>query len=153
MQTQLKQEGYEEVNSLFQRLSHIDEQNLLEVVARPVKNDTRRAFETETDPWGKPWVNQDSKTYNHLDSASHVMQGSLYSVITGKVANVGVTAVSDTGYLYPAVHQYGSKKKSGRGSNIPKRAFFPIDENENLAPETNKKIDKALDGFIDGVLR
>jgi len=151
--------GFDETGKALDKLAYLETKELLEAVANPIENATKEAFQTETDPWGTPWVNQTSKTYNHLQSKFDPdpkkrdkgadMFGSLYSIVTGESARVGTNAVSEDGYLYPAVHQFGSKKSKGPGANIPKRAFLPIDENEELAPDVENEVDEVLDMFLE----
>lgn len=149
MQLNIDLKGVEELNKKMKTLASLDENDLLEGVANPIENSVRDSFANETDPWGNAWVKQDSPTYNHLDSESHNMQGSLHSKVNKGNVSVGFNAVSEDGYNYPAVQQFGSKKESGRGSNIPARAFMPVDIDGNLEPSVEAEIIESVTDLIE----
>ena len=149
MQLKLDLKGIETLNQKIKTLASLDEKALLEGVANPIENSIRDSFENKKDPWGKSWVKKDSPTYHHLDSESHNLQGSLHSKINKTNVTVGFNAVSKDGYNYPAVHQFGSVKSSGRGSNIPARPFMPVDINGNLEPKVEDEIIESVTDLIE----
>ena len=148
----INQDDLSKIKKSFKNLEKLDESQLLEAAARPIENSTRDSFEDEKDPWGNSWANQSSKTYNHLDSTDHNLQGSLHSTVNSGKVTVGFNAVSDKGYPYAAVHQFGSKKSSGRGSNIPARPFMPIDIDGNLEPTVEKEIIENIEDFLEELI-
>jgi phage gpG-like protein len=134
----------DDLYKLQQLQNKLNDNELLEIIARPIENTTRDSFASETDPWGKPWVNQDSPTYHHLDSTSHNMQGSLHSKVNrDKSVEVGFNAISKDGFPYPAVHQFGSK--DGR---IPQRAFMPVDSDGKLETGLKKDILEDIEEWL-----
>ncbi len=57
------------------------------------------------------------------------------------------------GFAYGLMHQFGSKAPAGAKGHIPARPFLPIDNNGNLAPKTNKAINKFLDKKIEDAIK
>ena len=144
MQLKVDLTGVKELNKKLKDLSNLSENDFLEGVGNPIQNSIRDSFENETDPWGNAWVNKDSKTYHHLDSTSHNMQGSLHSKVNKSSVSVGFNAVSAQGYNYPAVHQFGTKD-----GKIPARPFMPVDINGNLEPRVQADIIKSVGDLIE----
>jgi phage gpG-like protein len=64
--------------------------------------------------------------------------------------NSTVTVGSDRAYA--AVHQLGSKKKTGRGSGIPARPFFPVLDGK-LTAIARKKIDDVARAKVAHLLK
>lgn len=148
MQFKADLKGLEPLEKKLKYLSDITEDELLEGVAKPIMSATIESFANETDPWGNPWVKQDSPTYNHLDRTDN-MKSSLSSKVSKGSVHVGLGAVSKDGYNYPAVQQFGSKKESGRGSNIPARAFMPVDIDGNLEPSVEADVIESVTDLIE----
>lgn len=53
---------------------------------------------------------------------------------------------------YGAVHQLGSAKKSGRGSGIPARPFFPVTSDGQMTSQAADAIEEAVKIVIDGAV-
>ncbi|WP_324171996.1 phage virion morphogenesis protein [Sulfurimonas sp.] len=159
MQVKIDVKGMKQFQNKLNEIAKLSELQLLECVSSPIMEATQIAFETETDPWGNPWENTQSKTFHHLDSAENPhnsndtgMRNDLHATVNSKKeVVVGFSVVSDGGYAYPAVHQFGSKKSSGRGSGIVARPFLPVDIDGNLAPEVKKDIEKNLNSLLESV--
>lgn len=70
-----------------------------------------------------------------------------------KVTNAHAEVGSDRPYA--AVHQYGSRKKRGRGGGIPPRPYWPITggaENPKLTPKAEEAVASAAQRRIDAML-
>lgn len=148
MQFDVNITGLDAYKKKLTEIAKLSEVQLIEVVARPIENSVQDAFESETDAWGNPWVNQDSKTYNHLNKTDS-MHGSLHSKVNSKrEAVVGINAVSESGYNYPAVQQFGTKDEK-----VPARPFFPIDLDGNLAPDVEQDIEEGLNDLLESVFK
>ena len=75
------------------------------------------------------------------------------SIHVGAVGNDSVEVGSPK--VYAAVHQFGSKKKTGRGSGIPPRPYFPIDgkpDSARFTPRAEQAVENALRRMIDPTL-
>jgi phage gpG-like protein len=109
----------------------------------------KRAF---SDPGVRPatWKAR-KREYSH---AILRRSGDLWKSIHSEV--VGADAV-DVGSpkIYAAVHQFGSKKKSGRGSGIPPRPYFPIvgkPKQARFTQRANAAVAGALRRQLDAIL-
>lgn len=83
----------------------------------------------------RPWPAKKDGTPSNLKKS-----GLLWHSFHLTVTRAGATLSNPTPYA--AVHQFGSAKKSGRGSGIPARPFFPI-QNGRLTPAASDLIGKA----------
>ena len=154
MQLKVDLTGIKELQKKLKDLSNLSENDLLENVAYPVMEATEKSFERETDPWGKAWVNKDSKTFHHLDSMQNPnpkaraesgdMKGSLHSTVNKGSVYIGFPNVSQGGFAYPMVHQFGTKD-----GKIPARPFMPVDINGNLEPRVQADIMQSVGDLIE----
>jgi phage gpG-like protein len=56
---------------------------------------------------------------------------------------------------YAAVHQFGSRKRRGRGSGIPARPFFPVrgtPTNARFTPKARDAVNRAIRRKVDSIL-
>lgn len=91
-----------------------------------------------------PWPERKKPAPNPLLIKSGTLRQSIH------VKQEGTTTVRiGTPVKYGAVHQLGSAKKSGRGSGIPARPFFPVDASGQLSGEAKSQIDDAVKQIID----
>lgn len=92
-------------------------------------NITSKSFDNESSPLGTPWhpLAKSTQAYKAKHGGNKILQSKTPQMATSLIAQtddhsvvVGVNAVSDKGYFYPQVHQFGS-------SRVPARPFFPIE--------------------------
>ena len=118
-----------------------------------LKGSIERSFEEEKSPFGVPWTPLKAATLKakaKKAERSSILQssGSLADYWVVQASPTEVTVSNNTVKDYGAVHQFGSKKTSGRGSGIPARPFLPIDSNHNMEPGAQNIILKYLDDEI-----
>ncbi len=109
----------------------------------PLKASTTRAYALKNSTGGK-----NLQRYNKLvtNKKPLVDTGALSNIFV-KADNTSVTvgtSATSRGYPYPAVHQFGSNKESGRGSGIPARPFLPINKEGQMPEVVQKQIVKYL---------
>jgi phage gpG-like protein len=111
---------------------------VLEAMGLQLVSLTKRAF-TDESLRAKSWPPRKKPAPHQLLRKS----GSLWQSI--RIAAIGsdsVTVGSDR--IYAAIQQFGSAKKSGRGSGIPARPFFPFATPESkMAAFAQEKIRKV----------
>ncbi|NQT91948.1 MAG: phage virion morphogenesis protein [Lentisphaerae bacterium] len=75
------------------------------------------------------------------------------SLYAGEVTNTSIVVGSPK--VYAPVHQFGSRKKTGRGSNIPPRPFFPTigkPPNARLTPRAGRAVRNAARRQVNAAL-
>lgn len=153
---QIKAIGLTDIEKTLKTLENktAEIQPLLKELANHLQNTVEESFETQTSPDGKKWnpikkamhKNYKLGTSKILYRTGH-MQGSLQSRVYKKSLTVGLNATSNS-YLYPLVHQFGNKKKSGRGSGIVARPFMPIKANGEIYNQTQKELEEILSDYL-----
>ncbi len=115
---------------------------------------TEEVFDNEGSFDGVPWdrladstveaKGHDKKLWGRdsKDESAGKMQESLGSRSDGGKAIVGLNAVSDDGYTYPAVHHFGSNK-------VPARPFLPFNEDKKLHSEAEEEIIRIVKEFLE----
>ena len=95
-------------------------------IARYVHRETMRRFETETDPWGRPWAPLKPATLaRRRHGGSRILQdtgrlkGSFHWRVTLDAA------VVRAGVRYAAYHQFGTRSRSTGRQIIPPRKMLP----------------------------
>jgi phage gpG-like protein len=120
-----------------------DKRPVLEAMGEELKSLTERAFTDESlrpKPWparagtkfGRKYSKSGKEIRTVVNSRSGVEEHQLlrksaalwHSIRISRLTNELVMVASDR--KYAAIQQLGSKKKSGRGSGIPARPFFPF---------------------------
>ncbi len=112
-------------------------------------NATDEAFDNESSFDGTPWERLadstvEAKGHSRKLYADGDMRDGLTGDSDGGKAIVGLNAVSDDGYTYPAVHQFGSNK-------VPARPFLPFDEDKKLHSEAEEEIIRIVKEFLEEV--
>jgi phage virion morphogenesis protein len=114
-------------------------------IATEVLQVAEDAIDDETSPWGQPWQPLTAATLkykknqsgNILEESGALKQG-LFIEHTNDSATIGTNVRSDSGYPYPAVHQFGS-------DNVPARAFLPFnDQGDDIPAELRADILEIL---------
>ena len=111
---------------------------VLRAMGQAVVNIARRAF---GDPSLRPspWLARKKSTSKPILVQSGLLKRSpRVTDVTDSYVKVG------TDRPYAAVHQFGSKKKKGRGSGIPPRPYFPLSGIPEKATLTRKAEDAML---------
>lgn len=145
--------GLDEINKSLDSLAKKtnDTGPLLRELANHLKNTIEESFEKETSPDGHEWspikFRKDDASPDRILYDSGNMQKRLYSRVDKESLTVGLNATSK-GYEYPLVHQFGSQKKSGRGSGIVARPFMPIRLDGSLYKETEKELDEIIADYF-----
>lgn len=133
---------------------------------------TRRTFETSTDPWGRRWapnapatiaafLRRGSGNFSKKDGrlsakgAGRVMAkrpligesrflsgSSLGYSVAGQTLTVGSSA------LYAAIHQLGGKAGRGHKVTIPARPFLPATAAGVLAPEAARTVIDTIQEYL-----
>lgn len=125
-----------------------DKKPLHEAMGLTIVSRTKRAF-TDESLRPAPWAarNPPTGTWSLLRKSGALWQ----SIRITEVTNDHVTVGSDR--KYAAVHQFGSSKKSGRGSGIPARPFFPFTKEKKLTPEATTAVERVLKAKISAILK
>jgi phage virion morphogenesis protein len=137
------------LDAVNERLKHIYDRtgNLrpaLAEVGNVLKTEIEDSFERSASPFGQKWapLKRPKKSGKPILIESGQLVGRWNVAIGANSVKVG------TNLPYAAVHQYGSKKTKGRGSNIPARPYLPIDSNNNIEPKTEKMIVDTIEEYI-----
>jgi phage virion morphogenesis protein len=129
-----------------------DTQPLMEELGNHLKNVIEESFEAEASPAGVKWTpikfrKNDPHPEKILYAHGKLQEGTDYKA-TNKSVVVGVYAKAN-GYQYPIVHQFGSLKKSGRGSGVVARPFMPIKVNGELYEKTQKELEQIVEDYFE----
>ncbi len=148
---QITVHGDEEIEKLFARLTSPQFSEMLGYIGGHLESSTNQRFADEKDPLGNAWQEWSEKY-------ARTRHGGQRKLMSGRNASgepsqnlhrsfswqiKGGTLVFGTNVTYAAVHQFGSKKKSGRGSGIPARPFLGINDHDR------KEIREIVEEFID----
>jgi len=150
---QIEVEGLDGIKKSLGELSKktTDVKQLLSELANHLKNAVEESFEKETSPDGIKWspikFRKSDATPGRILYDSGNMQKRLYSRVDNESLTVGLNATSN-GYEYPLVHQFGSQKKSGRGSGIVARPFMPIKSNGSLYEKSEKELEEIIADYF-----
>ncbi|MFZ4764431.1 MAG: phage virion morphogenesis protein [Roseimicrobium sp.] len=104
----------------------------------------QRAFD---EPGLRParWSRRKSGGSHPLLVKSGTLRQSIHvQLVSGDTARVG------TPVIYAAHQQLGSAKTSGRGSGLPPRPFFPVDDQGGLTRLAQERIGRAIERLIAG---
>jgi phage virion morphogenesis protein len=125
---------------------------LLLELANHLKNTIEESFANETSPDGHSWspikFRKDDESPDRILYDSGNMQKRLYSRVNKDSFTVGLNATSH-GYEYAPIHQFGSKKKSGRGSGIVARPFMPIRLDGTLYEKSEKELEEIIADYFE----
>ena len=123
-----------------------DKRPVLEAMGQAVVSLAKRAFKSPA-LRPTPWAARKKDYPKPILMRSGDLWQSLH---VGEASNDSVTVGSPKEYA--AVHQFGSKKKTGRGSGIPPRPFLPFNglpDNATLTPQADKAIAAAARRMVD----
>lgn len=125
----------------------------MEEIGRTLANKAEEAFQTETDPWGRPWEKLSEATIARRrgdGSSLRILQdtGGLASSVTWSSgpdwAEVGAAKI------YAAIHQFGGQAGRGKKTTIPARAYLPFNERGDLPPTVQVEVLDILRGHLEG---
>lgn len=163
------------LNNLSKTLSKTEMKNTMATIGGMVRNEIEESFEEERSPWGEKWKPLKTVSYHLGYSISkgkktHTKKGK-QSVGFGKYiggkkllresgnladrwsvradnssVEVSGNAKSKKGFVYGAVHQWGSTK-------VAARKFLPIDERGELEPRLQGRIENYLNTKVDEALK
>lgn len=128
--------------TLFNRLSGFSRRPPMRAVAAEMDQAARKAFRTETDPWGTPWPPHSPLTLRarrRRGSASHdklIDSGAMYGTMRSDHTDTSASVSIGAGLPDPRarVQQFGADDTGrGRNTRVPARPFFPL-ESETAAP-------------------
>lgn len=148
--------GLESIQNDLKRLekkAH-DTKPLLEELGNHLRNVIEESFEAEASPTGVKWTpikfrKSDPHPEKILYAHGKLQEGTDYRA-TNKSVTIGVYAKANE-YQYPIVHQFGSNKKSGRGSGIVARQFMPIKLNGELYSKTLTELEEIVEDYFEFV--
>lgn len=90
-----------------------------------LEEQTLRRFETETDPWGRPWRPLAPATLaRRRHGGSRILQDTGRLKGSWRRGVTGDAAFLRAGVYYAAFHQYGTRTRSGR-EHVPPRKMLP----------------------------
>lgn len=154
-----------ELKDLESRLSTLEEFKapLLRELGNYLYNTAKDSFDNERDYNGTPWSPLSSTTYllkqkKGKPDKKLLYDGDLRSRFTttyeASSVSVGTNAKSSDGFLYPSVHQFGTKR-AGRNNKvtIKARPFLPFHRNGTLYDGVKDDIRKITVEFIDSVVK
>jgi len=154
MKVNIKVTGIEEIEALLEKIAKRgqDFQPALDKAGTFVENIITLSFEDERSPDGEEWSPLADSTLVKKEKAGNSKklydEGTLFESIAHEADSnsltVGVYADSK-GYLYPVVHQFGSKD-----GKIPARPFMPIDNDGELYGDVKEELIDLLKDFLAG---
>lgn len=114
----------------------------MEEIGRTLANMAEDAFQTETDPWGRPWEQLSEATFARRrgKDGHRILQdtGLLASSITW--ASGRDWAEVGAGRIYAAIHQFGGQAGRGKKTTITARAYLPFNEQGELPPGVQTEV-------------
>ena len=120
-------------------------------IANSILNITEQSFVDEKDPWGEKWQARSAKTRARHEKILHG-EPKLYKSFTINGTNDRAARVS-TNMVYAAIHQFGGKAGKGKKVSIPKRSFFPVTAEGDLADVAIDAVLEAIDSHIEAGLK
>ena len=108
---------------------------ILEAMGQQLVSITKRAF-SDSSLRAMPWPARKKPAPHQLLRKSGAL---VQSIRITEVSQDHVTAGADR--VYAAIQQLGSAKKTGRGSGIPPRPFFPFYKSGKMTPLAARKIE------------
>lgn len=155
-------EVHNKLGQLLKVLSPAQMKTTMDTIGNMVQNVIEESFENQSDPWGRKWESLKASTIKEkkrrgksssILRRDDVLADTWQTHATSDSVEVAGNAKSKDKFEYGAVHQWGSKKTSGRGSGIVARAFLPIDAGgeierglaEDIEQYLEEKLTKALE--------
>ena len=129
---------------------------LMKEMGNYLYNITRDSFDEEKDPNGRSWSPLSNTTTKSKNTSKMLYQEGdlqdkfIYSVSKREIA-IGTNANND-GFLYPAVHQFGTDNAWGRGIKVEARAFMPITIDGKLYDDVENELERIVVDFVDNAL-
>jgi phage virion morphogenesis protein len=121
---------------------------LMKEMGNYLYNITRDSFDNEKDPNGRDWSPIKTNAYQSKYYSKMLYQeGDLQDKFiyqTSKSEVVIGTNANNNGYLYPAVHQFGTKD-----GKIQARAFMPITLDGKLYDDVEKELEEIVIDFVE----
>lgn len=125
-----------DVQNKLRRVRRMD--TVLKAMGQAVVSLTRRAFFSPS-LRPAPWPVRKKQSSHPILLQSKLLQRSIrVTQATNNLVKIG----SDRPYA--SVHQFGSKKKKGRGSGIPPRPYFPLEGKPRSARLTRRAQDAVV---------
>ncbi|MCX6076417.1 MAG: phage virion morphogenesis protein [Campylobacterales bacterium] len=133
-----------------------DVRPLLEELTNHIKNAVEESFQNQASPDGIKWSPIKKGTHkNYRLGTDKILykNGDMQKSLTPKVydtyGTVGVNAISEGGYQYPLVHQFGTTK-AGRKNNITivARPFMPIKSDGSLYEKTERELEEIVADYF-----
>jgi phage virion morphogenesis protein len=144
---ELKVDGLEDVQRKFNDLLQPDLEQLLDNIGAEVVSQTQsRISDDKADPDGTPWAEWTDRYAGTRNSGQSLLEdsGRLNNSISHLV--VGDTVEVGSNLVYAGHHQFGSEKKSGRGSGVPARQFL------GLSDHNMDEVEIIVNNFIEDLL-
>lgn len=118
------------------------------------KSSASRAFENETSPFGDKW-----QTHAPATTKRKLAEKKLGAKILQDSGTLALSIVSHTNEAqksvsvgsnvrYAAIHQFGGLAGRKHSAKIPSRPFLPINANDELAPDVEKRIKRAVNEYF-----
>lgn len=132
---QITVHGDKEVERLFATLVQPNLDEMLDDIGALVVSQVDQRFQDEEDPSETPWADWTERYARTRHGGDKLLQsegflrGSINHQVVGGAVEVGSNLV------YAGHHQFGSKKKSGRGSGVPARPFLGVSADNRDAIE------------------
>ncbi len=122
---------------------------LMKEMGNYLYNITRDSFDNQKDPNGRDWSPLSDSTKKYKSTSKMLYQeGDLQDKFIYEATKdgivIGTNANSKGSYLYPAVHQFGTKDEK-----TPARAFMPITLDGKLYDDVEKVLEEIVIDFIE----
>ena len=124
-------------------------QGVLSEVGNAVKNESTRSFERQQSPFNETWKALSVATLKKKKGSLKLVESGHLKRSIQSHSDLNKKAVSVGSNLsYGAIHQFGGKAGRGRKVTIPARPFLPINNDDKLSPQLQRRIESILKGFL-----
>lgn len=122
---------------------------LLSEVANAAKNTTTRSFEAQQSPFNEAWQPLSPRTLARKKGSLKLVESGHLKRSIQSTSNLSEKSVSiGSNLAYAPIHQFGGLAGRKHSAKIPARPFLPINANDELSPQLEKRIDSLLDRFL-----
>ena len=146
------------LSTIGQKISHT--KPLMKEMGNYLYNITRDSFDKKKDPNGRSWTPLSNVTIQKklkkgkptklLFQEGELQDKFIYEISKDEIV-IGTNANND-GFLYPAVHQFGTNNAWGRGIKVEARAFMPITIDGKLYDDVENELEKIVVDFAESAL-
>lgn len=122
---------------------------LLSEVGNAAKNATTRSFEAQQSPFNEAWQALSPRTLARKKGSLKLVESGHLKRSIQSTSNLSEKSVSiGSNLAYAPIHQFGGLAGRKHGAKIPARPFLPINANDELAPDVEKRIKRAVNEYF-----